>query len=165
MKNLTICSLAFVLFATPAWAAPGNTSTSSGTATATVIAPIKLKHNSSAALNFGKFTTGGGGTVVVAAAGTATTTGEVTMVSGSTPSADGFSVTGQSSRTFLITTTSGTVSANGNSMAFTTAPSANTGTLSTAGTASFTVGGKLTVSGSTPAATYNGSFSVTVAYN
>jgi len=85
----------------PAFAA-GETDTKQGSATATVVAPIALTHTSSAALNFGKFTAGTGGTVVVTAAGAQSATGGVAIVTGGSPSADAFSVSGDASRTFSI---------------------------------------------------------------
>ena len=58
---------------------------------------------------------------------------------------------------------SGSVSDGTNSMAFTTTPSAATGTLSS-GTATFTVGGTLTVGSGQAANAYTGSYVATVNY-
>lgn len=148
-----------------AFAASGNTSTATGTATATVVSPIVLTHTTGAALGFGKFTTGTGGTVVVTSAGAGSVTGDVGFVPGSTNSADGFSVTGDASRSFSITTTGGSVANGAVTMAFTTTPSAATGTTSTGGTATFTVGGTLTVASTATAGAYTGTYSATVTYN
>jgi hypothetical protein len=145
--------------------AAGNTSTASGTATAQVVAPIVLTHTGGAALNFGKFTVGTGGTVVVSAAGTATATGGVTLVPGSTSTADAFTVAGDASRSFSIATTNSTVTAGATTMSFSTTPSATTATLSTGGTSSFTVGGTLTVVGTEAAGVFNGTYNATVTYN
>jgi hypothetical protein len=163
-KLLTAVVIAAALPGT-AFAASGNTSTTNGTATATVVAPIVLTHTSGAALNFGKFTTGTGGSVTISAAGAASVGGDVGLVPGSTSAADAFTVAGDSSRSFSIATTGGSVTSGSASMTFTTAPSATAGTLGTAGTASFTVGGTLTVSGTAAAGTYSGTYSATVAYN
>lgn len=165
MKKLIILAAAFAATAGPALAA-GNTDTQQGAATATVVAPITLTHTPGAALNFGRFTAGTGGTVVVTAAGAASATGGVFIVTGGSPAADAFSVTGDPNRTFTIATTSSTVaSPGGATLAFTTAPSAATGTLSATGAANFTVGGTLTVPGTAAAAVYTGNYSATVTYN
>jgi Domain of unknown function (DUF4402) len=49
-------------------------------------------------------------------------------------------------------------------MTFTTSASAATGTLSAGGTASFTVGGILTVAGGETAGVYTGTYDATVTY-
>ncbi|WP_420382266.1 DUF4402 domain-containing protein [Novosphingobium sp.] len=146
-------------------AASGNTATAAGTATATIVAPIVLIHTPGAALNFGKFTVGTGGTVVVTATGTGTTTSDVGFVpGGSTTTADQFSLTGDISRAFGITTTNGTISNGAKSMAFTTAPSSASGTTSATGTYNFTVGGTLTAVGTETAGAYTGTYNATVVY-
>lgn len=150
---------------TPAVAAPGNTSTATGTATATIIAPIVLTHPATAALNFGRFTRGNGGTVTVTAAGVRSAGGEVNLVAGSTTTADQFTVAGDGSRAFSITTTGGSVTSGATSLTFTTTPSSASGTLSAAGAASFTVGGTLTVTATAPAGAYSGSYTASVTYN
>ncbi|WP_295529812.1 DUF4402 domain-containing protein [Novosphingobium sp. Chol11] len=165
MKKLILASAIAIAIASPAFAAPGNTSTATGTATATIVSPITLTHTSGAALGFGRFTTGNGGSVTVSPAGTGSVTGEVTFVPGSTNAADAFTVTGDASRAFSIATTGGTVSAAGTSMPFTTTASAASDTLSAGGTASFTVGGTLTVAGTEAAGAYTGTFTATVTYN
>lgn len=168
MKKIVLFAAAsgLAIAAVPAAAAPGDTSTASGVATATVVSPITLTHTPGAALNFGTLTSGtAGGTVVVTAAGAGSSTGEVTLVSGSTATADAFTVTGDAARSFSIATTAGSVSAGANSMAFTTAASAATGVLGAGGSASFTVGGTLTVAGNQAPGAYTGTYSATVAYN
>lgn len=163
MKKIAIFAVAAAI-STPAFAAPGDTASANGAATAEVVAPITLTHADTAALNFGTFTTGTtGGTIVVTQGGTATATGDVTLVSGSTEAADAFSVAGDAGRAFSITSGTGSVANGGTSMAFTTdAPTS--GTL-TGGAATFSVGGTLTVAGGEAAGTYTGSYNVTVAYN
>lgn len=165
MKKLIILAAGAAAISTPALAAPGDTSTAQGAATAEVVAPITLTHVSGAALNFGTFTTGtAGGAVVVDQSGAGTPSGDVTLLSGSVEAADAFDVTGDANRSFTIATTGGSVSNGTDSMTFTTSAPTN-GTLGTAGTASFSVGGTLTVAGGESAGTYNGSYNVTVAYN
>ena len=84
---------------------------------------------------------------------------------GSTPSADQLTVAGDASRAFAITTTGGNISSGATNLAFTTTASAASGTLTAGGTASFTVGGTLTVPGTAPAGAYTGTYSATVTYN
>jgi hypothetical protein len=147
-----------------AQAASGNTSTASGTATAVIIAPIVLSHTSGQSLNFGKFTTGTGGTVVVTAAGAGSVTGDVGFAPGSTNAADQFTVTGDNSRNFGITTASGTITNGTSTMSFTTTPSASSATTSSSGTSSFSVGGTLTVGTGLSTGTYTGTYTATVTY-
>lgn len=165
MKKILLVAAAAAI-ATPAFAAPGDTATTQGSATATIVAPITLTHNS-AALAFGTLTSGtGGGTVTVSSGGTVSgTTGDVTVLSGSLNSADSFTVGGSANRTFTISTTGGSVAAGANSMTFTTSASGATGTLSAGGSATFTVGGTLTVGANQAAGSYTGSYNATVAYN
>jgi hypothetical protein len=152
-------------FSSPALAAPGDTDSENGAATATVVAPITLTHVSGATLSFGTFTSGTtGGSVSVTSGGVGTASGDVTLMSTSTESADAFTVAGDPSRSFDITTAAGSVTSGANSMAFTTSAPA-TGTLSGAGAASFAVAGVLTVGGNQAAGTYTGSYAVTVTYN
>lgn len=163
MKKLVLAAAIAALSATPAFAA-GETATAQGTATATVIAPITLTHTAGAAINFGTFTTGAG-TVIVTPAGLATATGAVVFVTGSTSAADAFEVGGEAGRTFAISTASGSVLQGSVSIPFTTTPSSATGTLSGTGSATFTVGGTLSLSGAEPAGVYTGTYDATVTYN
>ncbi|WP_298188770.1 DUF4402 domain-containing protein [Novosphingobium sp.] len=165
MKKIILASAIVLASASPAFAASGNTSTASGSATATIVEPIVLTHTSGAALGFGRFTTGTGGSVTVSAAGVGSVGGDVAFVPGSTNSADAFSVTGDASRSFSISTGAGTVTDGTTSISFTTSPSAATGTLSSGGTATFSVGGQLTLAGTEAAGAYTGTYSATVTYN
>jgi hypothetical protein len=140
MNKWILPIIALAASSSPAFAA-GNTDTQQGSATATIVAPITLTHTSGAALNFGN-------------------------VTGGSPAADAFSVTGDPSRTFTITTTSSTIASSGGAtLNFTTSPSAVTGTMSGSGAAAFTVGGTLTVPNTATAAVYSGSYNATVTYN
>lgn len=151
--------------ASSAYAASGNTSTAAGTVTAAVVAPIVLTHTAGAVLNFGKFTVGTGGTVVVSALGVGSVTGNATFVPGSVVASDKFTVTGDNNRSFSITTVSTTIANGAKTIALATTPSAATGILSAAGTAAFSVGGTLTVTGTETPGTYTGSYNATVTYN
>ena len=164
MKKIIIAAAIALISATPAFAASGNSSTADGSATATIVEPIVLTHTSGAALGFGRFTTGTGGSVTVSSAGVGSVGGDVAFVPGSTNSADAFTVTGDAGRSFSISTGSGTVTDGTTTISFTTTPSAVSGTL-TGGSASFTVGGELTLAGTEAAGAYAGTYSATVTYN
>jgi len=165
VKKIILASVIAMVSATPAFAASGNTSSANGSATATIVSPIVLTHDSGAALGFGRFTTGTGGTVTVSVAGVGSVGGDVGFVPGSSNSADAFSVTGDAARSFSIATGAGTVSNGTTSINFTTTASASSSTLSGTGTGSFTVGGTLTLAGTEAAGAYTGSYSATVTYN
>ena len=164
MKKFLLSTVIALSVTAPAYAASGNTSTAAGTAQANVISPIVLAHTAGATLNFGSFTTGAGGSVVVTAAGVGSTTSDVGFVPGSTNAADQFSLTGDNSRNFGITTTGGTITNGSKTMNFTTAASATSGTTSATGTYSFTVGGTLTVTGTETPGSYTGTYNATVTY-
>lgn len=165
MKKIILASVIAIVSATPAFAASGNSSTTNGAATATIVAPIVLTHTSGAALGFGRFSTGTGGTVVVTSAGVGSITGDVAFVPGSTNSADAFTVAGDNGRSFSISTAAGSVTDGTDTMTFTTSASLATDTLSATGTGGFTVGGTLTVAGTEGANAYTGSYAATVTYN
>lgn len=165
LKKLIVLAATAALISTSAAAAPGDTSTAEGVATAEVVAPITLEHVKGASLNFGTFTTGdAGGTVVVDAAGVGTATGEVTLLGGSVEAADAFTVAGDANRAFSIDTAGGAVTNGTDKMIFTT-NAASSGKLNAAGAATFSVGGTLAIAGGESAGAYTGSYSVTVAYN
>lgn len=164
MKKIVIAAVAAAI-AVPAAAAPGDSATANGTATAEIVAPIAIVHDTGAALDFGLIVPGtAAGTVVVDAAGNGTDGGDATLLPGSTTAADSFTVTGVADATYSIVTGTGSLTGPGTAMAFSTAPSAPTGTL-TGGTDSFTVGGTLTVGANQAGGTYTGSYTATVAYN
>jgi hypothetical protein len=167
MKKIALAALATVFAAGAAHAAPtGNSSTADGSATATIVAPIVLTHVDGAVLSFGTFTTGAGGAVIVSAAdGTGNDTGEVGFVSGSTTSADEFTVTGEANRGFDIVTRNGSVTNGTDTMVVRPTPSAPTGTLDVDGNASFKVGGRLIVAGTEGEGVYNGTYEAEVSYN
>lgn len=162
MKKIILATFV-AAFAVPAVAAPGDTDTTQGTATAEIVAPIAITHDSGASLNFGTVASGDAGTVVVSQAGALGGGSTATTLTGSTYSADSFTVTGDAGRSFSITTTGGNVTSGTDTMAFTTDAPAS-GTL-TGGTASFSVGGTLTVGANQAAGSYSGSYDATVTYN
>lgn len=165
MKKLIIALAATTVLAVPAYAAPGNSDEATGAATAEVVAPLTITHDTDAVLSFGTFTAGGaGGTVVVTRGGAGSATGEVNLLAGSVESSDSFSVEGDADRRFSITTTDSTVDFGTFSMDFVTDARANHD-LDATGNASFTVGGTLTVGADQEPGVYEGDYTVTVAYN
>ena len=164
MKKIALV-VAAAAFAVPAVAAPGDTDSAEGSATATIVAPITITHDTGAVLAFGTITAGNGGTVTVALDGTVTDNGDDAVVlTGSTTSADSFSLTGDPDRAITVTVGDGTLTGPGTDMDFVTtndAPSA----LSASGTGSFSVGGTLTVGDTQTPGSYTGTYNVTAAYN
>ena len=136
--------------------------TASGTATATVIAPITI--TSTTPLNFGSFSNAAPGTVTIDTAGARTSSG--VLLSAVTPGARGvFTVGGSNTAGFSITSPQGfSVTGPGTAMPFTLTLPGATGTLS-AGAATINVGGVLTVGTTQTAGAYSGSYSVVVEYN
>ncbi|TNE35209.1 MAG: DUF4402 domain-containing protein [Alphaproteobacteria bacterium] len=164
MKKIVLAAFAAAI-AVPAAAAPGDSASTTGTATAEIVSPIAIVHDA-ATLNFGTIVPGtGAGTVTVdASTGVATGDAEATVVTGATSSADSFTVTGDAGRGFDISTGGGSVISGANAMTFTTTPSAATGTL-TGGTANFTVGGALSVGANQAGGVYSGTYTASVSYN
>lgn len=145
-----------------------------GTATATVVAPISIANDS--ALDFGKFTKSAG-TITMTPAGGRTATGGVTTLSTVTPGAAGqLTVNGDANATYSISAVGGTltdaVSTETMTLAnITVAASTATGTLITTGTIGaggsqvLKTGGDLTVGATQASGTYTGGYTVTVEYN
>lgn len=156
MKKFVLAAVA-ATFAVPAAAAPGDTATDQGTATATIIAPISILHDGGA-LDFGTLVSPTVSSTVTVVAGSPTvTSGDAVWMSGG--SSDSFTVSGQAGRTFSISTTGGTMGG----MSFTTdAP--GTGTIGAGGSTGFSVDGELTVPANQAAGTYTGTYDATVTY-
>lgn len=139
---------------------------------ANIVNPITISETRS--LHFGTLSVStSAGTCILAPAGTRTKTGGVTLTS-FTPTATSaaYSVTGAANVAYNITlpTSSVTVTRSGGSQtmtitAFTSSKTGNAGTLSGAGSDSFTVGATLNVGASQVAGLYQGNFNITVAYN
>jgi hypothetical protein len=143
---------------------------------ATVIVPIAI--TKSADLVFGKFAPGGGGEVTVATDGARTATGPILSISGSTPTAAKFNVTGDKNSTYGITWGGAAVptdSVSSETMALSkisdlTASGATTGevssgTLNGSGAQTIYLGGELTVTSGQADGTYTGDVTATVEYN
>jgi hypothetical protein len=163
--------IVFAAFAAPAsaFAAPGGTSSMTGSANATIIQPITI-----AAVNPLRFgvmarpTTAG--TVTVSTAGAITTTGgmvgNTAIAQGSSgPQAGTFRVSGDPGRQFFVALpASATVSKTGASMTITLF---TVGALTGAPTGSLdiAVGGTLAVQAAQSVGTYTGTYQVTASYN
>lgn len=164
MKKIVLAAFAAAI-ATPAVAAPGDTDTATGSATATIVAPISVDHVPGAVLAFGTITAGNGGTVTVDLAGTVTDNGDDAVVlTGSTTSADAFTLSGDANRAITVTVGNGLLTGPGADMPFTTTDNAPTA-LNGAGAGSFSVGGTLTVGDTQTPGGYTGSYTVTASYN
>ena len=142
--------------------------TASGVASAIVTAPLTLVPNT--AMDFGKFTPGTGGSVTVDPTGAAVAGGAVTLTGG-TPAAATFDITGEAALTYTVSYGAGLLTDGGvNNMAVT--PNADNSTGTTSGALqTFGVGAILTVGSGQVAGTYStanvggSAFTVTVNYN
>jgi Domain of unknown function (DUF4402) len=152
-----------------ALAAPGGTSSVSGTASAAIIQPIRIVAVN--ALRFGVMARPTvAGTVTVSTTGALTTgggmVGNTAIAQGSSgPQAGTFRVTGEAGRQFFVTLPpSATVTRTGASMTITLF---TVGALSgsPSGTLDIAVGGTLAVQASQTVGTYNGTYQITAAYN
>lgn len=163
------------VFAACALGATGSALAANATATSsgTVVAPIAI--TKAADLAFGKFAASTGGSVTVSTSGARTVGGAVVAMTGGTPAAARFDVTGDSGATYSIALSGTTVLTSGSdTMAFATvsdltAGNAVTGNVTsgtlTSGAQSIYVGGILTVASAQPAGSYAGTVIATVEYN
>lgn len=166
-KNKMIAiAVSLVAFSTSSFAQ--NTATNSdATASTNIVAPIAITN--SASINFGNVVaSAAGGTVVLGTNGSVTPTG-VTTLSGITPTAAEFTVTGDQNFTYSVTlpgNTDVTLAQQGaTSMALTNFTSNATGSF-TSGSETFKVGGTLHVGANQASGLYVSSgFDVTVTYN
>lgn len=166
MKKIALL-LALTTFNPGLALAAGNTATATGTANATVVAPLQITHTNGAAIGFGAFTAGTGGTITVTQAGARSATGDVSLLSGGTVAADGFTVSGAGNRAFNIATSASSTVSTGGATPATMALALSapaTGTLSAGGTFALRVGGTLTVAANQAAGSYTGTYTVTVTY-
>lgn len=164
-----IAIAAFVLTATAADNVANKTVSVQGRAR--IITPITLANTGSQALDFGVIARGTSqATVVVAASASPSinvATGDAVVLTSSTQTAAKFTVGGESTKTYAITipSTTQTITDGTNTLNITGFSCSNgaTGTIGTNDV--FYVGGTLTVPSSAVAASYTGTFSVTVNYN
>jgi hypothetical protein len=153
--------------------APALAAQASANATGTVVTPIAIA--AAVDLVFGSFAPGAGGTVTVSTSGVRASSGPILM-SGATPSAARFNITGEASTTYAITHSgSATLVSGANSMVLTkfsdfaaanaTAGNPASGTLDGSGAQSLYVGGTLAVAAAQAAGVYTGTVIATVEYN
>ncbi|WP_321438015.1 DUF4402 domain-containing protein [uncultured Bacteroides sp.] len=153
-------------------------------ASAEIVAPLTIVDNSGLAggptLNFGAMTISAtAGSCILSTSNVRTASGGVTVVTTSPSSNSSFGITGKKGATYAITlpATDITITREGGTETMTVGsltalPASSvsgdklTGVLdATNGTDTFTVGGTLAVGASQAEGIYNGTFSVTVAYN
>ncbi|MGB3753207.1 MAG: DUF4402 domain-containing protein [Parerythrobacter sp.] len=164
MKKIALASVA-ALIATPAFAAPGDTASADGEASATIVAPITL--TSDANLDFGAIVADKdvAGTVVIAPGSDTATYNNVENVGTSSVTRAQFTVggeTGQSGLTY--TATANDLTSNGNTMGLTLDISAAPTSISGTASDTFFVGGTLSVAANQPAGDYTGSYTLTANY-
>ena len=171
LKGLLITA-AFAGLAGEAWAQASATQSTTGTGT--ILQPLTLTKNTDLAF----------GTIVRASSGSNTvvvneTTGARTLTGGgnsalvtSTTSRATYTVNGEGAQTFSITVPASfnmTRSGGSETLAVTLVSTAASGTLSgslgSAGSATFGVGGSFPLDNTAVAGSYSGTFNVTVAYN
>lgn len=156
----------------PVHAATGNGSSATGSAAAEIDVPITLV--ATAGMNFGTFAQPvTGGTIVLSPYGAvSSTTGDmgaaIAIAQSGARSAAGFAVTGKPGLLYTISGVAQVSLRNGAATMtlgqFTTNINFALGQIGTNGTASFTIGGTLTVSGGQATGVYNGTFPITVTY-
>ncbi len=147
---------------------PASAASDTGTANATIIAPITISANLT--LEFGQIVTGASPSVVRISTADARSlvSGDATLAGGTFRAAT-FNITGEPSTTYAITLPAGaaTLTSGANTMTVDTWVSSvgATSTLSGGGTDSFTIGADLNVGGSQATGSYTGTYTVTVDYN
>ena len=147
---------------------PASAASTSGTANATIIAPITI--GAILTLEFGQIVTGAGVSVVRVTSGGARSlvSGNATLAGG-TFRAGTFDIGGEGNATYAITLPAGaaTLTGPGTDMTvdtWTSSPS-GTGTLSGGGAQTISVGGDLNIGASQATGSYTGTYTVTVDYN
>jgi hypothetical protein len=130
---------------------------------------VSISLTAGSGLGFGQIVaTAGSGTVTVTPLGGRSASGGVALGNGVGVSPASFAVTGEPNTSYSITLPSSvTLSAGANSMTadhFTSDPDGS-GNLGPAGAQTIAVGAELHIGASQPAASYTGSYAVSVAYN
>ena len=158
------CMAALLAFSSDAFAVTGH-------ATATIGTAISISEEAPASatggkLAFGHIIPGTGGTVTIAPDGTVGQTGTITLTTQLTKGPAQFKVTGDAGKSYNITlATSTTLNSCTNSMAVSGLNSDSSLTLDASGVSVFHVGGILTVASGQAVGLYEGTFTVTAAYN
>lgn len=172
MKKVILTAVAIAAFILTAAAADNVANkTLSVQSRARIITPITLANTGTQALDFGVIAKGTTDATVVVAASAAPSinvfTGDAVVLSSAAQTAAKFTVGGESAKTYAITipSTTQTITSGLNTLNITgfTCSNGATGTIGT--NDEFYVGGTLSVPVAAVAASYTGTFSVTVAYN
>jgi len=172
MKKLIISVIAIAAFIFTATAADNVANkTLSVQSKARIITPITLANTGSQALDFGVIARGTADATIVVAANAAPSpsvaSGDAVILSSAAQTAAKFTVGGESAKTYAITipSTTQTITFGANHLDITNFTCSN-GTNGAIGTNDvFYVGGTLAVPAAAVAASYTGTFNVTVAYN
>lgn len=141
------------------------------TGSVTIFQPIALAKNTDLAFGVIVRPATGAGTVTVSTAGARSISGNGALLNDVTPTAATFTVTGEGGQAFSINvpasfTMTGPSSSTLNVGVTASAATANlSGTLGSNGSATFSVGGSITVASSTTNGAYSGTFTTTVTYN
>lgn len=172
MKNIIRLSAAALVLSFASTIEASAQATATASATATIVTPIAI--SKTADMDFGNVAVASNnGTVVLAPAGTRTATAGVTLpATAGTVTAASFTVSGQGGYTYAISLPQGASileDATSNTMnvdTWTSVPAA-TGTLSSGGTETLSIGATLHVTGGQAAGVYTtaSDFAVTVNYN
>jgi len=166
---VSLIAIAFVLTATAADNVANKTVSVQGKAR--IITPITLANTGSQALDFGVIARGTTDATILVAASAAPSsnvaTGDAVILSSAPQTAAKFTVGGESGKTYAISipSTTQTIISGANSLNITNFSCSNgaTGTIGTNDV--FYVGGTLSVPAAAVAASYTGTFNVTVNYN
>lgn len=143
-----------------------------GTASVNVLQPIQIAAGTSSTLSFGTVVQSAGTVTIDPTTGTRTASG-VTLVTSNAGGRADFKITGEGGQNISVTVPP-TVSMAGpgtnnnltvNLTTTTPLPTSLSGTLGTTGTATFGVGGNVTIAANTPNGAYSGTFDVVAAYN
>lgn len=178
MKKFIFSVVAIAAFIFTASAADNVANkTVSVTGKARIITPITLANTGAQSLDFGVIARGTTESTVVVAANAAPSinvaTGDAVVLTSAAQTAAKFTVGGESGKTYAITipSTTQTIISGANSLNITNFTCSNLTAPATSGTATigvgdvFYVGGTLTIPVAAVAASYTGTFSVTVNYN
>jgi len=172
MKKVIISVIAIAAFVFTAAAADNVANkTVDVTSRARIITPITLANTGTQALDFGVIAKGTTDATIVVASSAAPSinvfTGDAVVLTSATQTAAKFTVGGESAKTYAITipSTTQTITSGANHLDITgfTCSNGATGIIGTNDV--FYVGGTLSVPAAAIAASYTGTFSVTVAYN
>jgi hypothetical protein len=183
MKKYLFCTIFILIILVLSGQLSAQSNSINAKAEAEIIKPLTIVDNSGltggTTLNFGAMTISviSGGTCTISTLNVRSYSGGVNGVSSSASSTASFSITGKpgadyaisiSPATVLVTRTGGTETMNINTL--TVRPSLKAidqliGTLDASGNDTFTVGGTLQVTANQAEGVYDGTFSVTAAYN